>query len=335
MIAALAAAAALLEPTHAQAEALDDALVAFQAACLDVRGDREAFNAVARSKDWKPRFSGARPPRDWMDVYLSDPLVVHLAHTPAQTSPLSIPAQLICTVDRIPYESGWRARMAAEVVDGAPLGAAASPPSSYVLPSGFELGIWDLADGSRIHATAIESERRIELSINYDYPSDTDSPALAQAVPAALMRKGCVETAMDASRLGAVARSEGWARLRITRSPGDPTRIDAFHAGSGQVMLAGGDAPEQATCAVMIDGPQGDWRAGLSALALELGLAPQPAVAPGDSAMWFAPGGYALSWSRAGGALVVSLSHARVSNVAEGNVVVVEAESVEVAPHQP
>lgn len=161
------------------------------------------------------------------------------------------------------------------------------------------------------------------------------APAFAQtpADPATLLRKACVDTGMDAARLEQAARNEGWARLRITHVSGEPGRIDAFFAGGAQVMLTGGDAPEQATCAVMVDRPQGEWRAGLSVLAGELGLEPQPAPAAGDFGMWFAPGGYALSYNLApGDRLSVSLSHAHVSTTTAGEAVVIQSERVEATP---
>lgn len=84
---------------------------------------------------------------------------------------MPIPEQLICTVDYAPYVTDWRQRMASVTVDGVALGESGDVPSSYRLPPGFNLGIWDFANGDRLHVTAITAERRIELSVNYDYPT--------------------------------------------------------------------------------------------------------------------------------------------------------------------
>lgn len=159
--------------------------------------------------------------------------------------------------------------------------------------------------------------------------------AQAQTDPASLLRKACVETGLDADRLDQVARAEGWVRLRITHTSGEATRTDAYHVGGGQVMLTG-DAPDDATCAVTVRRPDADWRSGLEAQARDMGLQALPAGGS-DAGFWFAPGGYALSYSYApdAGGLVVSLSHAQVTTAGtDGDpAVVIESERVETAPH--
>ena len=71
-------------------------------------------------------------------------------------------------MDRIAAGPVWKEKVAALEVNGAPLG----PPSEvdlavYQMPEGLEVVVWDLADGSRIHASHVVADDYLELSVNY------------------------------------------------------------------------------------------------------------------------------------------------------------------------
>jgi len=163
MFATIAAAVALLASApQRQGTSLDAAIVVFQKACLQERGDRDALRSLASANGWKKRAESLAI-FEWSDAYMAGGLVVRLSHKPMQDG---VPSDLICSVDWVTYEDGWREKMAAVSVEGGLLGAPQTPSSSYRMPPGFQVGIWDLPDGSRIHATVTAPQPRIELSVN-------------------------------------------------------------------------------------------------------------------------------------------------------------------------
>ncbi|NJC40470.1 hypothetical protein GGQ87_000728 [Brevundimonas alba] len=154
--------------TAAQAEPVASALTAFDIACLRVRGDREALAALAKAKGWDSVEGGSPPAGGWQVGYwIESGAVVRLSGYPASEDGLT-PAQVICAVDGIETRPGWEQTVSALPVNGAALGEGARPDmSTYRIPPGMEVKVWDLADGSRIHASSFSARSYLELSINY------------------------------------------------------------------------------------------------------------------------------------------------------------------------
>lgn len=165
--AALVALAMVLSPPPGSTDAVAPALVAFDAACLEVRGDREAFENVAKAQGWTSVNANVRD-RDWVVAYRSGELIIRLSQYRAETVEDGVVPARICAVDRIEAGPEWEQKLSMLVVDGAPLGNPSQPDmSTYQMPPDMELAVWDLADGSRIHASYVPARSYLELSINY------------------------------------------------------------------------------------------------------------------------------------------------------------------------
>ncbi len=151
-----------------EANGLPGAVMAFDQACLQVRGDRVALAAVANAQGWASAERRSPPERGWQVGYWTETrALVRLTGYPATADGLT-PAQVICAVDRIEARPGWEQKVSALTVDGAPLGEPSQPDlSTYQIRPDMELKVWDLADGSRIHASYIPTRSYLELSINY------------------------------------------------------------------------------------------------------------------------------------------------------------------------
>ena len=165
MLLALLASSAI---TTAQTDPVAAAVMAFDHACLRVRGDREALASTAKAQGWEPAERRSPPTRGWEAGYWTDTgALVRLSGYPASGDGMT-PAQVICAVDRIETGPGWEAKVSALSVDGAPLGEPSQPDmSTYRMPPDMELTVWDLADGSRIHASYVPARNYLELSVNY------------------------------------------------------------------------------------------------------------------------------------------------------------------------
>lgn len=167
MSALLASVAVVVIAQPVPADTVASAVAAFSKACVEVRGDRAAFESVARSESWTPAETNLGS-RDWAVGYRSGGLIIRLSQYPSQTpGDGSVPPR-ICAVDRIEAGPEWEQKVSALHVDGESLGASMSPDAErYRIPPGMEVRVWDLADGSRIHASYISARSYLELSINY------------------------------------------------------------------------------------------------------------------------------------------------------------------------
>ena len=167
MSALLVSIAAVLIAQPVPGDTVAPAVAAFNKACVEVRGDRGAFENVARAQGWTPVETNLGN-REWVVGFRSDGLIIRLSQYRSETlEGGAIPAR-ICAVDRIEAGSEWEQKVAALQVDGRPLGASTLPdPEVYQIPASMEVRVWDLADGSRIHASYIPARSYLELSINY------------------------------------------------------------------------------------------------------------------------------------------------------------------------
>lgn len=167
MLAGLALATAAMMAGPGSADTVTPAVAVFSMACLDVRGDRAAFEAVADGQSWRPVEAAPRN-NDWIVSYQSAGLVIRLSqYQVAMVGGEAVPGR-ICAVDRIEAGPDWEQQVSALKVDGRVLGKSTLPdPDVYQIPPGMEVRIWDLSDGSRIHASYIPARSYLELSINY------------------------------------------------------------------------------------------------------------------------------------------------------------------------
>ncbi|HZW15523.1 MAG TPA: hypothetical protein VFF66_04630 [Brevundimonas sp.] len=161
MITALALAASL---SAAQTQ-VDPRIAAFSDACLaDSPATREGLKTTAARGGWL--IGQAETPEDleWRDVYRAGQAIVRLDQhrTTAEN-----PGERICVVFIGPAPTDWRDQVSALVTKGSPVGSPGVYDTDvYQLPPELELTVWDLPDGSRIHALR-EPDNNLELSINY------------------------------------------------------------------------------------------------------------------------------------------------------------------------
>lgn len=143
-------------------------IAAFEAACLDIRGDRAKLQELATINRWRPSQAELHPAMDWMDVYEVGSTFLKLAHVPKVVDGDSItPEQVICSLDGIEASADWVQALSAIEVDEEALGAPNPLPRNYDIPPGLEMGVWFLPDDSRLHGSYISAQRRLEISINY------------------------------------------------------------------------------------------------------------------------------------------------------------------------
>ncbi|WP_370238362.1 hypothetical protein [Brevundimonas sp.] len=167
MLAALALAAVVVTAEPRSADTVTPAVAAFSTACLDVRGDRTAFEAVADAQGWS-QVEAAPRNNDWIVSYRSAGLIIRLSQYQIATAGGEAVPGRICAVDRIEAGPDWEQQVSALKVDGRILGKSTLPdPDIYQIPPGMEVRVWDLSDGSRIHASFIPARSYLELSINY------------------------------------------------------------------------------------------------------------------------------------------------------------------------
>ena len=167
MSALLVSIAAVLIAQPVPGDTVAPAVAAFNKACVEVRGDRATFEGVARTQGWTPVETNPGN-RDWVVGYRSGGLVVRLSQYRSETLDGGVLPARICAVDRIEAGPDWEQKVSTLQVEGRALGASNLPDAErYQIPPGMEVRVWDLADGSRIHASYMPARSYLELSINY------------------------------------------------------------------------------------------------------------------------------------------------------------------------
>jgi hypothetical protein len=140
-------------------------VAAFQDACLtSTPMARADLAATARREGWVPVRARTPADQEWRDLYRAGNSVIRLdQHKRTADSA----GELICVVLVGPAAAGWKDQVSGLLANGVVVG----PPgvydtNFYQLPPGLELTVWDLPDGSRIHALR-EPDNTLELSVNY------------------------------------------------------------------------------------------------------------------------------------------------------------------------
>lgn len=161
MYGALALAASLL----AAQPQTDPRIGTFGDACLtETPATREGLKTAAARNGWLADQTATREELEWRDVYRAGRAIVHLDQ---HRTTADNPGERICVVLIGDAPAGWRDEVSALVSNGEPVGApGAYDTNVYQLPPELELTVWDLPDGSRIHALR-EPDNTLELSINY------------------------------------------------------------------------------------------------------------------------------------------------------------------------
>lgn len=144
--------------------AADDAIAVFGDACLAATpATREGLEAQAIQRGWRSLSVQSEARLEWRVVYQTQAARVRLdQHRGSDDNP----GERICVVLVGQAPTGWRDKVSALIANGAPVGAPGAPDERYQLPPGLELTVWDLPDGSRIHALR-QSDNLLELSVNY------------------------------------------------------------------------------------------------------------------------------------------------------------------------
>jgi len=137
----------------------------FERACLSSTPmTREGLADIARQQGWRTVDSDTPAEQDWRAVYRAGGYVVRLDQHRGATEN---PGERICIVAVGPAPRGWKDKVSALQVNGAPVGAPDTYDHTvYRMPPELELTVWDLPDGSRIHALR-EPDSNLELSVNY------------------------------------------------------------------------------------------------------------------------------------------------------------------------
>jgi hypothetical protein len=165
MLIQIASLAVGLFAAPAAAPAVAPGVAVFQDACLtSTPAVRSDLAAMAARKGWTAVRARTPEDQDWRDVYRAGDAVIRLdQHTKTGESP----GELICVVDIGPAAAGWKDQVSGLLANGAPVGAPdVYDTNVYKLPPELELTVWDLPDGSRIHALR-EPDNHLELSVNY------------------------------------------------------------------------------------------------------------------------------------------------------------------------
>jgi hypothetical protein len=156
----LLAAGLLAAPAQA-----DAAIAVFGDACVAATpATREGLSAQAAQRGWRPLRAQLEDGLEWRVIYQAGASRVRLDQHRASDGN---PGERICVVLIGQASAGWRDQVSALVANGAPVGAPDTfDTERYQLPPELELTVWDLPDGSRIHALR-QSDNLLELSINY------------------------------------------------------------------------------------------------------------------------------------------------------------------------
>jgi hypothetical protein len=140
-------------------------VAAFQDACLtSTPMARDDLAAMARRKGWAPVRASTPDDLEWRDIYRAGNAVIRLDQ---HKKTADNAGELICVVFVGPAASGWKDQVSSLLANGVAVG----PPgvydtNVYQMPPELELTVWDLPDGSRIHALR-EPDNTLELSVNY------------------------------------------------------------------------------------------------------------------------------------------------------------------------
>lgn len=143
----------------------DPRVETFAQACLSLTPmTRERLSELARQGRWEEGSFETPANLEWREVYRHGSAIIRLdQHRVTDDSP----AQRICVVYVGQAPAGWRDQVSGLNANGSPVGAPGTYDTAvYQLPPGLELTVWDLPDGSRIHALR-EPDNSLELSVNY------------------------------------------------------------------------------------------------------------------------------------------------------------------------
>jgi hypothetical protein len=144
---------------------VDARITAFQDACLTTTpASREGLTELAVQRRWLTGQAATPENLEWRDVYRAGGAIVRLdQHRTTDESP----GERICVVLIGSAPADWKGQVSALIANGSAVGAPGTYDTKvYQLPSELELTVWDLPDGSRIHALR-EPDNTLELSINY------------------------------------------------------------------------------------------------------------------------------------------------------------------------
>ncbi|MFN3669738.1 MAG: hypothetical protein ACK4VY_10550 [Brevundimonas sp.] len=161
MIVALILGAGLL----ASEAAADPRIATFGDACLaETPATRGGLAAAARRHGWSKGQTATPDNLEWRDIYRAGQAIVRLDQ---HRTTIENPGERICVVLVGAAPADWREQVSALVANGSPVGAPGTYDAAvYQMPPGLELTVWDLPDGSRIHALR-EPGNSLELSVNY------------------------------------------------------------------------------------------------------------------------------------------------------------------------
>lgn len=168
MLGVLALAASLL----AAQPQTDPRIGTFGDACLtETPATREGLKAAAVRNEWLAGQAATPEGLEWRDIYRAGQAVVRLDQ---HRTTADNPGERICVVLIGRAPAGWQDQVSALVSNGVAVGAPGTYDTNvYQLPPELELTVWDLTDGSRIHALR-EPDNTLELSVNY--PTDRPRP---------------------------------------------------------------------------------------------------------------------------------------------------------------
>ncbi len=143
----------------------DTGIATFGEACLaETPMRREALADMAERDRWLVGQVEVPGDLEWRDIYRAGEAVVRLDQYPTTADS---PGGRICVVLIGPAPTAWKDKVSALTAAGAPVGEPdAYDAEKYRMPADLELTVWDLPDGSRIHAL-LEDGGTLELSVNY------------------------------------------------------------------------------------------------------------------------------------------------------------------------
>jgi hypothetical protein len=165
MLVQIASLAVGLFAAPAAAPTVAPGMVVFQDACLtSIPMGRSDLVALAARKGWVAVQASTPDNQEWRDVYRAGDALVRLdQHKTTDANP----GARICVVLVGPAVAGWKDQVSGLFAAGAPVGPSDTYDTNvYKLPPELELTVWDLPDGSRIHALR-EPDNNLELSVNY------------------------------------------------------------------------------------------------------------------------------------------------------------------------
>lgn len=203
-------AATLLAATLTAPPPVDPRVAAFGDACLAATpATREALASLAAQRGWAAVRPGAPDGVEWRDVYRADDFTVRLdqSHATGEDE-----GARICVVLVGQAPAGWSDQVSTLLVDGDPVGSPDAYESElYQLPPGLELTVWDLPNGSRIHALRT-SDGLLELSVNYPVGRVTPGFQAVSRDPVADFARLCVQPRADAVEVARLVEAEaGWS----------------------------------------------------------------------------------------------------------------------------